>query len=95
MARNRRKTTQEPSETPPNRLQRILAFMFAAVIGLSIVALILIIVAGAIKADVTTGIWPIIVVLPLPGLSLAALLLIALLVVTAVRRSQAAKDARG
>jgi len=37
---------------------------------------------------------PIILVLPLPGLTIAVLLLIALLVVTAVRRSQAAKDAR-
>jgi hypothetical protein len=69
--------------------------MFAAVMGLSIIALILIIVANLIHVDVRTGVWPIIVVLPLPGLSIAVLLLIALLVVTAVRRSQAAKDARG
>ena len=86
--------TEQPASPPPSRLQRILAYMFAAAIGLSLIALILIVVAGAIRADITTGIWPIILVLPLPGSSIAVLLLIALLVVTAVRRSQAARDAR-
>ncbi len=86
--------TEQQAAPPPSRLQRILAYMFGAAIVMSVIALILIIVANGIHADVTTGIWPIILVLPLPGLIIAFLLLIALLVVTAVRRSQAAKDAR-
>jgi hypothetical protein len=86
--------TEQPATPPPSRLQRILAFMFAAVILMSLVALILILVAGGIGVDPRTGVWPIIFVLPLPGLSIAVLLLIALLVVTAVRRTQAARDAR-
>lgn len=84
----------EPEAIQPNRAQRVLAFMFAAVILLSLVAIILTLVAGAIGADPTSGIWPVILILPLPGLSVAVLLLIALLVVTAVRRSRAARDAR-
>lgn len=86
--------TAEPEATQPNRLQRVLAFMFAAVIILSVLALLLGLVAGAIGADPTSGIWPLIIVLPMPGLTIAVLLLIALLVVTAVRRSRAARDAR-
>ena len=82
-----------PPAPSASRAQRVLAFMFAAVMGLSLISLILIIVAGAIRADVRTGIWPVILVLPLPGLSMAVLLLIALLAVTAVRRSRAARDA--
>jgi len=84
----------EPEAVQPNRVQRVLAFMFAAVILLSLVAIILTLVAGATGADPTSGIWPVILILPLPGLSIAVLLLIALLVVTAVRRSRAARDAR-
>lgn len=84
----------EPEAIQPNRLQRVLAFMFAAVIVLSLLAIILSIVRGAVGADPTTGLWPFILVLPMPGLAIAVLLLIALLVVTAVRRSRAARDAR-
>lgn len=87
--------TQPQASPQPSRVQRILAYMFAAVIGLSIIALILIMVAGFMGVDPSTGIWPIIFVLPLPGLTIAFLLLITLLIVTAVKRSQAAKDARG
>lgn len=89
------KTSKEPAAVQPNRLQRILAFMFAGVMAVSIIALVVILVAGLVGVDRRTGVWPIIAVLPLPGLSIAVLLLITLLVVTAVRRSQAAKDARG
>ena len=86
--------TEQQAAPPPSRLQRILAYMFGAAIVLSIIGIVMSLVARATEADITTGIWPIILVLPLPGLIIAFLLLIALLVVTAVRRSQAAKDAR-
>lgn len=81
-------------ETGPSGAQRVLAFMFAAVCGVSILALLSLIVAGAIRADITTGIWPFVLVLPIPGFAVAFALMFALLILTAVRRSRAAKEAR-
>ena len=84
----------EPEAIQPSRVQRVLAFMFAGVILLSVISLILTLIGGAVGADPTSGVWPVILVLPLPGLTIAVVLLVALLVVTAVRRSRAARDAR-
>jgi hypothetical protein len=64
--------------------------MFAAVLGLSVIAIIALFVAGV---NATGEFWAIIQVLPLIGLPLAMVLLITLIVLNAVRRSRAAKVA--
>lgn len=77
-----------------NRVQRVLAYMVASAIGLSILAFLAVIIgtAAGMKGDsFSQGIWPTILVLPLFGLPLAIALFIALLVVNLVRRSREAR----
>jgi hypothetical protein len=72
------------------RLERILAYMFASAIGLSIIAIILILVSAAVPFEL-----PLVIrALPLPGLVIAFAILAALLIVTAVRKGRESKDAR-
>jgi hypothetical protein len=72
------------------RLERVLAYMFASAIGLSILAIILILISAAVPFQLPT----IVAVLPVPGLAVGFLFLIALLIVTAVRKGRESKDAR-
>jgi hypothetical protein len=78
-----------------SRLERILAYMVAGVVGLSILAFIAIIIGTAVgvgKDDgFSRGIWPAVITLPYFGLPLGFVLIIGLLVVSALRRG---RDAR-
>ena len=73
-----------------HRAERILAYMFVGIIGISILAFLAVMfgtLAGAAADDgFSNGIWPFVIMLPWFGLPLAFLLLIALLIVNAVRR---------
>ena len=72
------------------RLERILAYMFASAIGLSIIAIILILISAAVPFEL-----PLVVrALPTPGLVIAFAILAVLLIVTAVRKGRESKDAR-
>lgn len=64
--------------------------MLASAVGLSIVAM----VASFAGGQNMDGIWPTIRVLPLIGLPLGVIFLIALVIVSSVRRGREAKDAR-
>ena len=86
----------EESFVMSNRLERVLAYMVAAVILVSLasfVALIAATGAGLGREEFATGFWPIVTIMPLIGLPIGFVLIIALLVVSAVRRGRAAKDA--
>jgi uncharacterized membrane protein len=86
----------EESFVMSNRVERVLAYMVAGIIVLSLAAFIALIVAtgmGLERDDFTSGIWPAVTVLPLIGLPIGFVLIIVLLVVSAVRRGRAAKDA--
>jgi hypothetical protein len=72
------------------RLERILAYMFASAIGLSILAIVLILIAAAVPFSLPS----VVTVLPLPGLVVAFGILVALLIATAVRKGRESKDAR-
>jgi len=79
-----------------NRLERTLAYMVAGVILLSLasfVALIIGTASGLERGDFAVGIWPVVTIMPLIGLPIGFVLIIVLLVVSAVRRGRAAKDA--
>ena len=78
---------------PLNRIERILRNMIASAAGLSILAIIATIVAGFARINVNEGIWPVIVVLPFIGLTLAFVLIIAFLILSIVRRRRLAKEA--
>jgi len=87
------------SDIPINdqRLERILAFMVASAIGLSIVSFLAVIIAsgvGVTGEQFSQPPWPTIIVLPVIGLPLGVIVLIALLIVSGLRRGREAKDAR-
>jgi ABC-type dipeptide/oligopeptide/nickel transport system permease component len=86
------------SESGPvtqHRAERILAYMFVAIVGLSILAFIAVMIGTAAGAGAndgfSQGIWPLVIMLPWFGLPLAFLLLIALLIVNGVRRARAGR----
>ena len=88
------------SQTPQSasRLDRILAYLVAGVMGLSILAFVAVIIGTATGAGADggfgRGVWPIVLTLPLFGLPLGFLLIISLLVMTGVRRSREARQGR-
>ncbi|TFB48904.1 multidrug ABC transporter ATPase [Cryobacterium tagatosivorans] len=81
-----------------SRIERILAFMVAGVVGLSILAFLAIIigtVAGAGANDgFSSGIWPVVFTLPYYGLPVGFLAIVTLMVMTGVRRSREARQNR-
>lgn len=86
------------NDTPSTpRIERILAYMIAAAVGLSIicfVALIIATAAGATSEQFSTPPWPTVIVLPSVGLPIGLVLMITLIILTGLRRGREAKDAR-
>ena len=87
-------TTQTPHDS--GRLEKILAYMVAGVVGLSILAFLAVILgtaAGVGDNDgFSQGIWPAVLTLPLFGLPLGFLLVIALMVISGLRRAREARQ---
>ncbi|GAA1994751.1 multidrug ABC transporter ATPase [Microbacterium pumilum] len=80
-----------PGAVPPvRRIDRVLAFMS---LGLAVVAIgcffAIVIARPAGVTDFTEGIWPLVVVFPLIALPIAFLMIIALLIMSFVRRARA------
>ncbi|GAA2045768.1 hypothetical protein GCM10009819_36600 [Agromyces tropicus] len=79
-----------------HRVERILAYMVAATVGLSIIAFFAVMIGtlAGVGADdgFSRGIWPVVLVLPLIGLPIGFLLLVALLIVNGLRRSRESKQ---
>jgi TRAP-type C4-dicarboxylate transport system permease small subunit len=89
-------TNQTPQAA--GRPERILAYMVAAVVGLSILAFFTVIIATSMGAGANNGfgqgVWPAILALPLVGLPIGFTLIIVLLVTNAVRRAREARQNR-
>jgi uncharacterized membrane protein len=86
----------EESFVMSSRIERVLAYMVASIVVLSLVAFVALIAATALgleRDDFAQGIWPVVTILPLIGLPIGFVLIIVLLVVSAVRRGRAARDA--
>lgn len=83
----------EESFVMSNRVERVLAYMVAAVILISLASFVALIIATGTGIDFATGVWPVVIIMPLIGLPIGFVLIITLLVVSAVRRGRAAKDA--
>lgn len=83
-------STQEPIAA--HRAERILAYMVAATVGLSIAAFLAVMIGTLVGAGAndgfSQGIWPFVLVLPLVGLPIGFLLLVTLLIVNGVRRAR-------
>jgi branched-subunit amino acid permease len=76
-----------------NRTERVLGFMLLSSIGLAIVGIVALYIGNAASIDTTHGIWLTVRVLPAIGLIIGVLLLIARIIVVAVKRNREAKDA--
>jgi hypothetical protein len=76
-----------------NRTERTLAFIIAGIIGLSLLAIVALFIAGAAGVVTNTGIWPSVVVLPLIGLPIGLLLIVVFLIISTMRRRRLAQDA--
>ncbi|HMM83459.1 MAG TPA: multidrug ABC transporter ATPase [Terrimesophilobacter sp.] len=91
--------SKKAPDTPPpvriNQTERILAYGVLILVGLALVCFIAVIVGTTLGAGANDGfshgIWPTVFFVQYYGLPLAFLLIIALLVSNAVRRSRAAK----
>jgi hypothetical protein len=88
---------QDPIENSPiiaHRGERILAFMIAAAIGLSILCFVVVIIATAAGLkNFGTPPWPTVIILPAIGLPIGLALMIALIIVSGLRRGREARDA--
>jgi hypothetical protein len=77
-------------DVPVRRLDRILAYMSLGLAIVSIGCFFAVIIARPLGVtDFAQGIWPLIVVLPLIALPIAFLMIVALLIMTFVRRARA------
>jgi hypothetical protein len=80
----------ENTPVPLNRIERVLAFMIAGIGGLSVVAVISILVAVVSGADTSEGPWLLIAVLPTIGLPIVFVLIIVFAITGIVRRRRIA-----
>jgi hypothetical protein len=76
-----------------NRTERVLGFMLLSSIGLSVISIIALFIGRASNVDFSQGFWLTVAVVPPIGLTFGVLLLIARIIVVAVKRNRAAKDA--
>ena len=87
-----RMSTRSPGEVPVRRIDRILAFMSLGLLILSIVCFFTVIIAQpAGVTDFSEGLWPTLVVLPMIGLPVAFVLMLAVLIMSFARRGRANK----
>jgi hypothetical protein len=75
-----------------SRAERMLGTMAATVVGLSILAMIAVFVAGLAKVNTGQGVWVAVALLPLLGLPIGILLMIGAIIVNAVRRARSARS---
>jgi hypothetical protein len=76
----------KPNEAQKSRVENALAFMMAGVIGVSILAILVVLVAYLLNF---TKLPPILTLLPMIGLPVGALLMITLIIFQARNRSNA------
>lgn len=87
-------SSQQSPDAPIGWLDRVLAYTALALAAASIICFFAIIIGTATGMDQRsfgTGVWPLIGALPLFGLPLAFVLIIALLIITFVRKGRANK----
>ena len=87
-------TQNSGPEVPVRRTDRVLAFSALTLAALSVICFFAIIIGSAIGMDQESfgsGIWPLVAAIPLWGLPLAFVMIIALLVMTFARKGRAAK----
>jgi TRAP-type C4-dicarboxylate transport system permease small subunit len=76
----------ENTPVPLNRIERVLAFMVAGIGGLSLLAIVAILIATVSNVDTSEGPWLPIAVFPQLGLPVTFVLIVVFAVISIVRR---------
>ncbi|MGL3150967.1 multidrug ABC transporter ATPase [Microbacterium sp. A82] len=87
-------TQNSGSEVPVRRVDRILAYTALTLAALSVICFFAIIIGSAAGLDqhaFNAGAWPLVAAVPLYGLPIAFVLIIALLIMSFIRKGRAAK----
>jgi hypothetical protein len=86
-----------PNDTAagPHRIERVLVTAAATVLGLSVLALIVVLVLAATGVQLGGQAFAVLTLLPLIGMPIGVLLIIAFMVAVGTRRSRESRDARG
>ncbi|ANG86233.1 hypothetical protein [Microbacterium aurantiacum] len=85
-------STRAPGNDVPIRpIDRLLSFMSLGLLILSVVCFFAIMIGSSSGADMQSGVWPAVAFVPLFGLPIAFLLLLAVLIMSFVRRARANK----
>jgi uncharacterized membrane protein len=88
-------------QTPPpvSRLQRILSYIAAALVVVSLVCIAAILIGSAVggmpQQGSGEGLWPTVFLFPLVAFPIAFVLIIVIIIAGARQRSRAAKEAAG
>lgn len=83
-------STNTPGEdVPVRRIDRVLAFMSLGLLALSIICFFAIMIGSASGADMRAGIWPLVGVLVYVAPIIAFALMLAVLIMSFVRRARA------
>ena len=88
-----KKPIAAPAPPPVSRIQRILGYVIASVIGMAIFSIAALLIGAAAHQNTSIGVWQVVNFIPLLALPFGLLLVIVLLGITFVRRSRAEKDA--
>lgn len=84
--------TTPGDDVPVRRIDRILAFMSMGLLALAIVCFFAVIIGSSNGADMASGIWPTVGVLTYFAPPVAFACLLAVLIMSFVRRARANKD---
>jgi hypothetical protein len=87
-------TQNSGPEVPVGRLDRVLAFAALTLAALSVICFFAIIIGSATGMDQDAfgeGIWPLVAAIPLWGLPIAFVMIVALLVMSFIRKGRAGK----
>jgi len=82
----------ENAPVPLNRIERVLAAMIAAVVGVSVISIAATLIASSAGADMTAGLWPAAAMIGYFGLPIAFVLIVVFLILSVVRRNRLARD---
>ncbi|GAA5152551.1 hypothetical protein GCM10025768_20690 [Microbacterium pseudoresistens] len=85
---------ERPADPPVRAIDRVLAFTALGLAAASVICFFAIIIGTAVgmaQTDFGGGVWPVVAAIPLWGLPLALAMIIALLVMSFVRKGRAAR----
>jgi len=84
--------TDDTGRVPLNRTERVLTAMIASVGGLSLLAMIIVMIASMAGEAEFGGAWLFLRVLPLVGLPIAVVLIVVFMIVATLRRRRIERD---